>query len=138
VKRVNETTLNSSERNEEPGRFDGARERLAGFAENPAVMLLGGMALGFLAGLLLPVSRYESERLRPLAEDVKGRVREAGGEVMRRGSEVLKETIDATRDAAVESLRQQTSEWQTQQTAPLSGGTGTGLQQANTNLGPGQ
>jgi len=135
---MNETNLNSSERNEEPGRFDAARERLAGFAENPAVMLLGGMALGFLAGLLLPVSRYESERLRPLAEDVKDRVREAGGEVMWRGTEVLKETIDATRDAAVESLRQQTSEWQTQQSGPLSGGTGTGLQQANVNLGPGQ
>ena len=123
---------------EDPGFMDGARERITGFADNPAVMLLGGLALGFLAGLILPVTQYESERIRPLADDVKGRVREASGEMMRRGSEVLKDTIEATRDAAVQSLQEQTRDWQTQQSGPLSGGAGSGLQQANTDLGPGQ
>lgn len=106
--------------------MDKARERVSTFAENPVAMLLGGMAAGFLVGLLLPVSQYESERLRPIADDVKERVRDAGGEVMRRGSEVLKETI-----------REQTREWQTQR-AGLSGDTGHGLQHANMDLGPGQ
>lgn len=89
-------------------------------------MMLGGMAVGFLVGLLLPVSRYESERFRPIADDVKGRVRDASGEVLRRGSEVLKETV-----------REQTREWRTGR-AGLSGDTGHGLQHASTGLGPGQ
>jgi len=136
---VDDTTLNRSDNSDSDANI-GMRERLTSYAENPALMLLGGLAAGFLVGLMLPVTRYESERLRPLAEDVKGRVREASGEVMRRGSEVLKETIDATRDAAVQAIKDQTGEWQQQEekAGTLSGGTGKGLQQADMDLGPGQ
>src|SRR5213082_707886 len=32
-------------------------------AENPMGMLLAGMAVGFLVGMMLPVTRFESERI---------------------------------------------------------------------------
>jgi ElaB/YqjD/DUF883 family membrane-anchored ribosome-binding protein len=75
--------------------------------ENPIGMLFAGLAVGFLIGLALPVTRFESERIRPLTDDMKDRMRQAGSEVVRRGGEVIKETIDAGREAATTSLREQ-------------------------------
>ncbi len=75
--------------------------------ENPIGMLLGGLAIGFLIGLVLPVTRFESERIGPITDDMKDRMRQTGAEVMRRGTEVIKETIDAGREAATNSLREQ-------------------------------
>jgi hypothetical protein len=63
--------------------------------ENPIGMLLAGMAAGFLVGMLLPVTRFESERIGPMTDQMKDRMREAGGEIMRRGGEVIKDTITA-------------------------------------------
>lgn len=78
--------------------------------ENPLGMMLAGLAVGFLIGLALPITRFESERLGPVADDVRGRMRHASGEVMRRGSEVIKETIDAGRQAATSSIREQVND----------------------------
>jgi len=76
--------------------------------DNPIGMLLAGLAVGFLVGLLLPVSRFEQQRLRPVAEDMRDRMAQARGEVVRRGSEVIKDTIEAARETATSSLREQT------------------------------
>jgi ElaB/YqjD/DUF883 family membrane-anchored ribosome-binding protein len=78
--------------------------------ENPIGMLLAGLAVGFLIGLALPVTRFEAERIGPITDDVKDRMRRARSEVMRRGGDVIKETIEASREAAVNSLREQTRE----------------------------
>lgn len=78
--------------------------------ENPIGMLLAGLAVGFLIGLALPVTRFESERFGPITDDVKDRMRQAGSEVMRRGTEVIKETIDAGREAATSSIQSQARE----------------------------
>ena len=75
--------------------------------ENPVAMLIGGLAIGFLIGMVLPVSRFESERIGPITDDVKDRMRQAGNEAMRRGTEVIKETIEAGKQAATSSLREQ-------------------------------
>lgn len=48
---------------------------------HPMVMLLAGMAAGVLVGMLLPVTRLETERLRPM---------------MRRGGEAIKTIATAT------------------------------------------
>lgn len=116
-----------------------AREMGANLTDNPIAMLLGGLAVGFLVGLMLPVSRFESQRVRPIADDLKGRAREVGQEAMRRGSEVLKDTIEAGREAAVQAIRQQTDGMSMSESqGELSGRAGHGLEQANQNLGPGQ
>jgi ElaB/YqjD/DUF883 family membrane-anchored ribosome-binding protein len=78
--------------------------------ENPMGMMLAGLAIGFLIGMLLPVSRFESERIGPLTDDMKERMRRTGTEVMRRGTEVIKDTIDGGREAAASSIREQTRE----------------------------
>lgn len=78
--------------------------------ENPMGMLLAGAAVGILVGMMLPVTRFESERIGPMTEDMKDRVREAGGEMMRRGGEVIKDTIEGTKEAAKASIRTQTAD----------------------------
>ena len=77
-------------------------------SENPFGMLIAGAAIGFLIGLALPVTRFESERIGPIAQDMKDKARQAGSEVARRGGEVIKETISASREAATNSIREQT------------------------------
>jgi hypothetical protein len=75
--------------------------------ENPLGMMLAGLAAGLLIGMLIPVSPFETRRIRPIARDVKERAKSAGNEAVRRGSEVIKETLDAGSQAARSSLREQ-------------------------------
>jgi hypothetical protein len=67
-------------------------------ADNPINMLIAGAAVGFLVGLALPVTRFESARLGPLGHDIKEKARQAGSEAVRRESEVIIETISAVGD----------------------------------------
>ncbi len=71
--------------------------------DNPMLMLLGGLAIGFVIGMLVPVSRFENEQLGSVADDLKGRVREAGAQAARRGGEVIKESIEAATESMTAS-----------------------------------
>jgi hypothetical protein len=77
------------------GIVDRARDAVNSVGDNPMLMLLGGLAVGFLMGMLVPVSRFENEQLGSVADDLRGRVREAGAQAARRGGEVIKDSIDA-------------------------------------------
>jgi hypothetical protein len=80
----------------------GAR-RAAGLAqENPLGLAAGAVAVGFLAGLLVPSTRVEDERLGPVADQVKDRARETGQEALQRGREVAQEAAGAAAETARE------------------------------------
>jgi len=74
--------------------------------DNPMLMLLGGLAVGFVVGMLVPVSRLENEQLGPVADDLRGRVREAGTQAVRRGGEVIKESIEAATESMATSSQE--------------------------------
>lgn len=93
------------------GNVDLTKIRNVNPMENPVAMLIGGLAIGFMIGMLLPVTRFESERIGPITDDMKDRVRQAGSEVVRRGGEVIKETIEAGREAATNSLKEQAKDF---------------------------
>jgi hypothetical protein len=77
--------------------------RAAGLAqENPLGLAIGAAAIGFLAGLAVPSTRVEDERLGPVADEVKDRVRETGQEALERGKEVAREAASSTAEAAKE------------------------------------
>ena len=77
--------------------------RAAGLAqENPLGLAIGAAAVGFLAGLAVPSTRVEDERLGPVTDEVKERVRETGQEALRRGKEVAREAASSTAEAARE------------------------------------
>jgi ElaB/YqjD/DUF883 family membrane-anchored ribosome-binding protein len=78
-------------------------KRAAGVAqENPLGLALGGVAVGFIAGMLVPASRVEDEKIGPLADQVKDQVKETGQEAMERGKEVAQQAAETAKEAGRE------------------------------------
>jgi vacuolar-type H+-ATPase subunit H len=81
--------------------------RTAGLAkENPLGLAIGAVAVGFLAGLAVPSTRVEDERLGPVADQVRDKVKETGQEALDRGRQVAQEVASTAADTA----RQRTQE----------------------------
>jgi hypothetical protein len=68
--------------------------------ENPLGLALGALALGFLGGLLLPVSDLERERIGPVREQIAGRAQAAVAEAVDAGKSVLQETLATASESA--------------------------------------
>jgi gas vesicle protein len=88
----------------------GARQAVGVAQENPLGLALGGVAVGFLAGMLLPSSRVEDKRLGPMADQVKDRAKDTGQEALERGKQVAQEAAQSAKETAQESGRQQAEE----------------------------
>ena len=85
--------------------------RVAGMArENPLGLAIGATALGFLAGLAVPSTRVEDERLGPVADQVKDRVRETGQEALDRGRQVAQDVASTAADTARQRTQEQGQE----------------------------
>jgi hypothetical protein len=75
--------------------------RAAGLAkENPLGLAIGAAAAGFLAGLAVPSTRVEDERLGPVADQVKDKAKETGQEALQRGKQVAQEAASSTAETA--------------------------------------
>ncbi|HEX8854908.1 MAG TPA: DUF3618 domain-containing protein [Thermoleophilaceae bacterium] len=99
--RLNEATPEGSEVKQ-------TAQRAAGIAQqNPIGLAIGAVAVGFLAGLALPRTRMENERLGPIADDVKERAKETGQEALERGKQVAQDAAQSAAEAAKESGREQ-------------------------------
>jgi gas vesicle protein len=100
--------------------------RAAGIAkENPLGLAIGAVAVGFLAGLVVPSTRAEDERLGPVADQVKDKVKETGQEALERGKQVAREAASSTAEAAKEhgqdlaqSAKQRSQEVRDQASSP--------------------
>jgi hypothetical protein len=69
----------------------GARQAVGIAKENPLGLALGGVAVGVIAGLLLPSTRVENERIGPMADQVKDEAMERGKHVAQQAAETAKE-----------------------------------------------
>lgn len=88
----------------------GAR-RAAGMAqENPLGLAVGAVAVGFVAGMMVPSTRIEDERIGPMADQLKEKARETGQEAVERGKDVAQQAAESARETAQEAGRQQTEE----------------------------
>jgi len=122
-----------SDRTPDSDQVAGQAKRAAGIAqENPLGLAIGGIAVGFLAGLLVPTSRLEDEKIGPMAEQVREQVKQTGQEALEHGKEVAQQAASSAADTAkeagrehAEELRDSTQErvQETQQSA----GSGSGL-----------
>jgi gas vesicle protein len=84
-----------------PQRESNIRLRAAGLAqENPIGLAVGAMAVGFLAGLIVPATRVEQERIGPIANEVKDMAMETGREVVDKAKEVAQEASQNAMDTA--------------------------------------
>ena len=89
------------------GQVKQAGRRAAGLAkENPLGLAIGAAAIGFLAGLAVPSTRVEDEKLGPMADQVKDKVKETGQEAMDRGKQVAQEVASSAADTAKQATQE--------------------------------
>jgi hypothetical protein len=83
-------------------------QRAAGMAkENPIGLALAGIAVGFLAGVALPSSAVEDEKLGPVSTQLKETVKDTGEEVLERGKDVAQDTMQSAKETAQQSAQEQ-------------------------------
>ena len=70
-------------------------------------LAIGGAAAGFLAGLLLPSTRVEDEKLGEVSDQVMEQVKETGQDALDRGKQVASEAVDMAKEVAVEGGKEQ-------------------------------
>jgi gas vesicle protein len=86
-------------------------KRAAGVAqENPLGLAIGGVAVGFIAGLLVPTSRVEDEKIGPMADQVKDQIKDTGQEAMERGKDVAQQAAQSAKETAQEAGQQHADE----------------------------
>jgi hypothetical protein len=73
---------------------------------NPLGFALGGLAAGFLIGLVIPSTEYEDERLPEIREAIVGRGQEIVDDALEHGRAVLDDTIAAATNSAQEHGQQ--------------------------------
>jgi phage tail protein X len=96
----------------------GARQAVGVAQENPIGLALGGLAAGFLAGMMLPSTKIEDEKVGPIADQVKETAAETGQEALERGREVASQVADQAVEGAKE-VGQHAKEVGQQQTEEL-------------------
>jgi ElaB/YqjD/DUF883 family membrane-anchored ribosome-binding protein len=70
--------------------------------DNPLGLAVGAVAVGFLAGMLIPSTRVEDEKLGPVADDVKERAKETGQEALERGKQVAQDAAQTAQESGRE------------------------------------
>jgi ElaB/YqjD/DUF883 family membrane-anchored ribosome-binding protein len=98
---VSGTTSRVGDATPSSGQVRQQARRTAGLAkENPLGLAIGAAALGFLAGLAVPSTQVEDEKLGPVADQVKDKVKETGQEALDRGKQVAQEVASTATDTA--------------------------------------
>jgi ElaB/YqjD/DUF883 family membrane-anchored ribosome-binding protein len=83
----------------------GAKQAVGIAEENPLGLALGGVAAGFLLGMLLPSTKIEDEKVGPVADEVKQRAAETGQEALERGKQVAQDATEAATESAQEAAQ---------------------------------
>jgi ElaB/YqjD/DUF883 family membrane-anchored ribosome-binding protein len=104
---MSDTTSRVGDATPSGGQVKQQAKRAAGLAqENPLGLAVGAAALGFLAGLAVPSTRVENERLGPVADQVKDKVKETGQEALDRGRQVAQEAASSAAETAKQSTQE--------------------------------
>jgi ElaB/YqjD/DUF883 family membrane-anchored ribosome-binding protein len=83
--------------------------------ENPLGLAIGSIAVGFIAGLLVPATRFEDEKLGEASDQVIERAKQTGQEALEHGKQVAQETAQSAQETFKDSAQQHGQ--QVQQTA---------------------
>ena len=92
--------------------------------ENPVGLALGAVAVGFVAGLLIPSTRVEDEKLGEASDQVVEKAKQTGQEALEHGKQVAQETAQSAQETFKESAQQhgeevkQTAQENAQQATP--------------------
>ena len=92
--------------------------------ENPLGLAIGSIAVGFIAGMLIPATRVEDEKLGEASDSVIEKVKETGQEALEHGKQVAQDAAQTAKESGQEHA-QQVKESATQQEGSSSGGQST-------------
>ena len=82
-----------------------AARKGAGLAqENPLGLAIGSIAVGFLAGMLIPSTNVENEKLGPMADQVKETAMQTGQEALEQGKQVAQEVASTAQEHMQEAV----------------------------------
>jgi gas vesicle protein len=84
----------------------GAKQAVGVAQENPIGLALGAVAVGFVAGMLVPSSKVEDEKLGPMADQLKEQAAQTGQEALERGKQVAQDAAQSAAETAKESGRE--------------------------------
>ena len=70
--------------------------------ENPLGLAVGAVAVGFLAGMLIPSTRIEDEKMGELSDEVIDRAKETGQEALERGKQVAQDAAETAKESGRE------------------------------------
>jgi gas vesicle protein len=88
----------------------GAKKAVGVAQSNPLGLAVGAVAVGFLAGMLIPSTRVEDEKIGPMADQVKDQISSTAQEAMEHGKAVVSETASSAADAAKQTAQEQGKE----------------------------
>jgi hypothetical protein len=88
---------------EKVGRVKDAAER------NPLGLAVGAAGLGFVAGLLIPSTRLENERMGEMSDQVVDAAKETASDAVERGKQVAQEAAETAKESGKEQGHELTS-----------------------------
>ena len=101
------TTSRAGDATPSTGEVKQQTRQVAGMAkENPLGLAIGAAAIGFLAGLAVPSTRVEDEKLGRVSDQVMDKVKETGQEALDRGKQVAQEVASSAADTAKEQTQE--------------------------------
>ena len=74
--------------------------------ENPLGLAIGSIAVGFVAGLLVPATRFEDEKLGEASDQVIEKARQTGQEALEHGKQVAQETAQSAQETLKQSAQE--------------------------------
>lgn len=80
-----------------------ARHAVGIAQENPLGLAIGSVAIGFLAGMLVPSTRVEQEKIGPVAHQVREQVTETAQTAVEHGKQVAHDAAQAATETAKHS-----------------------------------
>ncbi len=81
-----------------------AGQQAVGVAQqNPLGLAIGAAAVGFLAGMLIPSTNIEDERLGPVSDQVKEQAKQTGQEAIEHGKQIAQDTAQVATQKAQEA-----------------------------------
>jgi gas vesicle protein len=85
---------------------DGARQAVSVAQGNPIGLGVGAVAVGFLAGMMLPSTQAEDARLGDLSDQLKEQAKHVGKDALEHGKQVAQDAAQSASDAAQQSGRE--------------------------------
>jgi gas vesicle protein len=78
--------------------------------ENPLGLAIGAVAVGFVAGMLIPSTSVEDEKVGPMADQLKQQARQTGEEALEHGKQVAQDVAQSAQETVKESGQQHAQE----------------------------